>query len=305
MNFKLKKIFCGLLGSAFTLFSTAKAFEYEKKQPCVSVVVPVYNCEKYLDDCINSIRYQSLENIEIICVNDGSKDNSLKILKNHASKDSRIKVIDKENSGVSKTRQAGLNVATGEYVAFVDSDDKISSKAYETAYSKAKKENADIVCFGWKNFASTHNAVFRNNYSPKEKIYDVSKDKNAWKKAKRKRESIYIWNKLYKRSLIQENNISFNSELKIAEDEYFNLSLYPFAKKIVNIPNQFYKYRQNENSTMFKTSLWSIIKNYIKMCSQIFKFYKKNKINFSFMDKVKYLSIYKSEIIPLLKTVFF
>lgn len=304
MNFKFKKTFCNLLGITLSFLSTIKAFENEKNPPFVSVIVPVYNGEKYLNECIESIRNQSLKNIEIICVNDGSKDHSLEILKNHANEDSRIKVIDKENSGVSRTRQMGLDNAHGEYVAFVDADDKIDSVAYEVSYNIVKKENSDIICFGWENFTDTNKDIIRNNHSPKEKIFNISVDKNAWKKAKRQRESIYIWNKLYKRSLIQENKISFNYNLKIAEDEYFNLSIYPFAKKIINISNQFYKYRQNENSTMFKTSPLLIIKNYIKTLSKILKFYEENKINFSFIDKVKYFSIYKSEIIPLIKTIF-
>ena len=99
------------------------AFTHEKifKNPKVSVIIPVYNTEKYLEECLNSVENQTLEDIEIICVNDGSTDKSLEILNNHANKDSRIKVISQENGGLSHARNTGMKIAKGEYITFLDS----------------------------------------------------------------------------------------------------------------------------------------------------------------------------------------
>lgn len=104
--------------------------------PKLSVIVPVYNVEKYLKECINSIINQTLKDIEIICVNDGSTDNSLKILEELSQLDNRIKIINKENGGLASARNAGMKVASGEYYTFIDSDDFIDTNAYETVINK-------------------------------------------------------------------------------------------------------------------------------------------------------------------------
>ncbi len=111
----------------------------------VSVIVPVYNVEKYLEECIESLINQTLTDIEIICINDGSTDNSLKILEELQKKDNRIKIINQKNSGVSSARNNGIENATGEYIGFVDSDDWIDSDYYEKLYNTAKKYNSDIA----------------------------------------------------------------------------------------------------------------------------------------------------------------
>ena len=113
--------------------------------PKVSIIVPVYNVEKYLEKCLDSLVNQSLHDIEIICVNDGSKDDSLDILEKYAKKDSRIKIINKQNQGLSAARNDGLKVAAGEYVGYVDSDDWVDLNFYEKLYESAKKYNAEIA----------------------------------------------------------------------------------------------------------------------------------------------------------------
>ena len=114
----------------------------------VSIIVPVYNVEKYLSKCLESLINQTLKDIEIICVNDGSTDNSLSILKEYANKDSRIKIIDKQNEGVSVARNTGIEVATGEYLIFVDSDDYLVENACEKALNTIEHNNSDICIFG-------------------------------------------------------------------------------------------------------------------------------------------------------------
>ena len=117
------------------------------KQPKISVIIPVYNTEKYLKECLDSIVNQTLKDIEIICVDDGSTDDSLSILQEYAKKDNRIMIIDQKNSGVSSARNSGLDKATGEYLAFVDPDDWIDKDMYEQTIGYMANNDLDIVCF--------------------------------------------------------------------------------------------------------------------------------------------------------------
>ena len=114
-------------------------------KPTVSIIVPIYNVEKYLGRCLDSLLAQTLKNIEIIAVNDGSTDLSLKILKEYSIKDSRIKIINKPNGGVSSARNEGIQLASGEFIGFVDPDDWVDPEMYEDMVNHAKNEKADIV----------------------------------------------------------------------------------------------------------------------------------------------------------------
>ena len=118
-------------------------------QPKVSIIVPIYNVEEYLVKCLDSLVNQTLKEIEIICINDGSTDNSLEILKAYAQKDDRITVINKKNSGVSDARNTGLEMANGEYVMFVDSDDYLEIQTCQSIYEKIKKDNSNLLIFNY------------------------------------------------------------------------------------------------------------------------------------------------------------
>lgn len=120
----------------------------KNNHPLVSILVPVYNVELYLRQCLDSLKKQSLTDIEIICVNDGSTDGSLDILNDYASTDNRIKIINKRNGGLPSARNAGLDAATGEYVGFVDGDDFVEPDMFKKLYLAAKHEKADIVVCG-------------------------------------------------------------------------------------------------------------------------------------------------------------
>ena len=118
--------------------------------PKISVIIPVYNVERYLSECLNSIINQTLKEIEIICVNDGSTDSSLSILKENASKDDRIKIIDKENEGQGYARKVGLDIATGEYILFCDSDDYYAElTVFEELYNCIAEAKTDLVVFNF------------------------------------------------------------------------------------------------------------------------------------------------------------
>lgn len=273
----------------------------EKHQvlPQISVVMPVYNGEKYLRESIESVLNSTFKNLELICVNDGSKDNSLEILKEYSEKDPRLVFISQENHGESVTRQNGLNLARGEYVAFIDQDDKIDPKAYETAYNYIHDTEADIICFGWKNFSDDGSKIIRNDCK-----FDELKIYSDWWEAKKQRPSIYLWNKLYKKSLIVDNNVKFNPNLRICDDEGFNLCVYSQAKKIVNIPYTFYNYRQNGESTMFKMSFTKFVSSYSEMWRYVKEYYREHNIKIGFFKILGYFfSICKGEIWPFIKTL--
>ena len=138
------------------------------QQPKVSVIVPVYNVEKYLERCVNSLKNQTLKEIEIILVDDNSTDSSLEICNKMAAEDSRIKVIHKENEGAGKARNAALLVASGEYIGFADSDDFVEADMYKTLCGKAEKYNSDLVLSGVLfvdgNMFSSEGECIRKNY---------------------------------------------------------------------------------------------------------------------------------------------
>lgn len=270
--------------------------------PKVSIIMPVYNGEKYLREAIESVLNSTLKNIELICVNDGSKDSSLKILKQYVKKDSRIVVINQKNKGEAGARQTGLNAARGEFFANIDPDDRVDPEAYEIAYDYMNKYKADIVVYGWRNFSDDGSQIIRNDFRfDKLKIYE-NKD---WWVAKKYRGSIYSWNKLYRRSFIVNNDISFFVNLKIANDEGFNLCAYSKARRIVCIPHVLHNYRQNLYGAMFNTSIGKLIKNHRKMWKYVNDYYEKHNVEaINTLKKLTYfLSVYRDELWPLAKTL--
>jgi glycosyltransferase involved in cell wall biosynthesis len=125
-----------------------------EREALISVVVPVYNAERYLEPCLNSILSQTYKNLEILCVNDGSTDGSPEILKRIAATDPRVIVLDQENAGVSAARNRGIDAAHGEWITFVDSDDALDERMYQTLYDNAVKEQAEISTFSEETFAA-------------------------------------------------------------------------------------------------------------------------------------------------------
>ena len=297
MNFKKILAFIGsliIVGSFSNCLSVLAQSEDNNETPKVSIIIPVYNSEKYLDQCLKSATNQTLKEIEIICVNDGSKDSSLDILKKYQEQDPRIVIIDKENAGVSAARNDGMNAARGEYIEFLDSDDYIDKETCETAYNVITDKDADILCFGWRNFADNGESTSRKDCTLEREIFD------DWIEAKKERTSMMCWNKLYKKSMLQENHLAFNSDIKIAEDECFNLCVYPFAKRIVHIPITFYNYRVNLSSATKTMSFKFMITNYIKVWKFVDDFYKQHNIQFNVLSRLFYLKIYKEDFLPIL-----
>ena len=203
----------------------------------ISIIVPIYNSEKYLNKCIDSLINQTKKNIEIILVNDGSTDNSEEIIKEY--KDKRIKYYKNKNQGIGKTRNFGIEQATGSYIMFVDSDDYIEKNACEKMYNKAVNENLDVVlCDFYKeydngNIEEIHTNSF-NNSSLKENPNIIT-------------DYLCPWAKIYDRKLIIDNNIKFVENLKY-EDAPFVIKALCTAKKIGKIDECLNYYLIHDNS---------------------------------------------------------
>lgn len=204
--------------------------------PLISIIIPVYKVEKFLATCLDSLCAQTYTNLEIILVDDGSPDNCGKICDEYAQKDARIRVIHQANQGISAARNAGLEIAEGEYVAFVDSDDYIDPDMYEYLYGLISKDNADMaMCNICEDEGSHSTKLLDSPYKliPIQQYFECA----DW---------MFPWNKLYKRMLIGE--LRFDLSVSFGEDELFNFEL---AKKnaLVALGNQAkYHYRCKQNS---------------------------------------------------------
>lgn len=225
--------------------------------------------EKYLPKCLESLIKQTLKDIEIICVNDGSMDNSLAILKEFASKDSRIKIIDNQHQGVAKTRNTGIEQSTGEYIGFVDSDDYIDIDFFEKLYNSATKSNSDIAIASilkHKNFFNIYNAKYT-----KEETAITIQDKIKLCEDK-KHFFFYAWNKIYHSGFIKENNIKF-SEGQIYEDVMFAIKALYYSNKIISVYGTKYHYIEHENSlTKYKDKTGGKEHDLIKAYSELQEF---------------------------------
>ena len=235
----------------------------------LSIIVPVYNVEKYLPKCLESLIKQTLKDIEIICVNDGSMDNSLAILKEFASRDSRIRIIDNQHQGVAKTRNTGIEQSTGEYIGFVDSDDYIDIDFFEKLYNSATKSNSDIAIASilkHKNFFNIYNAKYT-----KEETAITIQDKIKLCEDK-KHFFFYAWNKIYHSGFIKENNIKF-SEGQIYEDVMFAIKALYYSNKIISVYGTKYHYIEHEDSlTKYKDKTGEKEQDLIKAYSELQEF---------------------------------
>lgn len=218
----------------------------------VSIVVPVYNVERYLEKCVESLIKQTLNDIEIILVDDGSKDSSGLICDKLAKKDSRIKVIHKENAGLGLARNSGMELCTGEFIGFVDSDDYVDINMFKTLYDYAQKNNADYVRCENLIVDENDSIVDNSMYALKEGKYEkediiqklvcpmFGKELNEGKEA---HIGISVWRAIYKTKIIKDNNITFPSERKvISEDIPFNLDFLMKAEVAYVVKKQFYYY---------------------------------------------------------------
>lgn len=214
----------------------------KNNNPLVSILVPVYNVELYLRQCLDSLITQTLTDIEIICVNDGSTDGSLDILNDYASTDNRIKIINKRNGGLPSARNAGLDAATGEYVGFVDGDDFVEPDMFKKLYLAAKHEKADIVVCG-------ANCISDDSRVPKWLAESLSPSSNIYKEnlinvlLTVKGVKPFLWRDLVKRELIEKYTIRLDETIVLGEDQAFQFKIFSHASSVVLISDKLYNYR--------------------------------------------------------------
>lgn len=221
------------------------------KSPVISVIIPVYNAEKYLAQCLNSVRNQTIKNIEIICVDDGSADKSPEILKNFAEKDSRIKIIYQKNLFAGAARNNGINAAAGKYLAFWDADDYFEPNALEMMLNKCEKENADLCLCAAYTFEdgsdrrSIDETILKKRFLPKESVFSIeTHPEYIFNVAARA-----PWNKIIRADFIRENRIAFQN-LQNSNDTYFSMICMYYAKRITYTAAPLIHYRVNNSESI-------------------------------------------------------
>ena len=219
--------------------------------PKVSILVPIYNVEKYLQECLESLLNQTLQDIEIICINDGSTDNSLGIIKEYVKKDSRFKLINKTNSGYGNSMNMGLDIATGEYIGILESDDFANPKMYEDLYKLAKKSNLDIIKSDW-NLYWTKGRTIKADAIKKSKCNKVI-NIDRYKEILNIIPS--IWSAIYKREFLTNNNIRFNETAGASyQDTGFAFKVMLTAKSLMLVNDAYVNYRQDNPNSSVKSS---------------------------------------------------
>lgn len=242
----------------------------------ISVVVPVFNSEKYIIKCLESLKEQTFMRAEFIIVNDGSSDNSLGIIQELTKEDNRFVVITQENQGVSAARNRGLREVKGKYLMFVDSDDAlINSDCLEYLYEKMSSTGVDVVAYGSIHTCKNQDSVIQI-VTKEMKIVDLDKDRvEAAKVTINNSNYRYsVWNKIYRTSIIVENKIQFISYSDvISEDKVFNQHYFVFAKKALLLNDVLYKYSVIEESLSHSRKYYDVVKRVEKTIEQATKYY--------------------------------
>ena len=226
----------------------------------LSFIIPIYNSEKYLNSMLNSVKNQTYKNIEIILVNDGSTDNSEKICKEFLKNYNNVKYIYKQNGGVSSARNVGLKHVTGKYVCFLDSDDIIEENYAEILINTMQNNNADFAMAG----IYEHYNESINEYGLKDFCCGTTHNAEFFVKTFNPYWFPVLWNKIYKTSIIKNNNIKFEEKISYDEDTIFNLKYYEHARKICVVPNKLYHYFIRNNNSLTSKGVNKVYENSLK-----------------------------------------
>ena len=267
------------------------------QEPQISIIIPIYNSSPWLRECLDSCINQTFKNIEIICINDGSKDNSLNILFEYQQGDHRIVIIDKYNGGSGDSRNKGLSIAKGQYIMFLDSDDYFSLDACEKCYKSITENNADMAVFGWNNFCDSE-CKQKDRFKNICKDFSLVKEKqiviNDFKNTN-KMDHPYLWTKIYKRDIIDK--VKFLN-FSVIDDATWFLSIYKKVNKIVYNADIICFHRLHDSNISLKRDFFSMWKNFraFIVCSY---FLNKN-YNYPYLDLIKlykhHLGFYKGEV---------
>lgn len=218
-----------------------------EKMSKISVIVPVYNTEKYLSRCIESILVQTYTDFELILINDGSPDNCAQIIEEYAQKDSRIITIHQHNQGLSAARNAGIDIAKGKYITFIDSDDYVYSEYLEQLVSVAERNNADISICGTVRFSDIINPMIKNNFDGEKIITGIQACKFIYDARRKKANYVIACGKLYKKELFSKLRYPVG---KLHEDQFLTYKIMYKARKVVEIGSCLYGYYVNDTGIM-------------------------------------------------------
>lgn len=257
------------------------------REPLVSILIPVYKVEQYLEECLDSLVNQTLKDIEIVCVNDGSPDGSAKILERYKEQDPRIVIVNKENGGLPSARNAGLDVARGKYVGFVDSDDYVEPNMFEKLYETAERENSEIVICGANIFPLNPqpNAWLREVLSPPDKTYrEFTPELIFYEPSSRP----FIWRTFIKRDLIERNHLRLQEDILVGEDNAFQFRIYPLAKGVTLISDKLYDYRWYREGSMMNTGVYNDMSKRVKCHAELVKHIAQKWLETNEMCKMEY-----------------
>ena len=266
--------------------------------PKVSIVVPVYNVEKFLPECLDSIINQTLKDIEVICVNDGSTDSSLDILNSYAQKDSRIIVINKSNSGYGNTMNMGINAAAGEYIGIIESDDFADKHMFEDLYKLAKDNDADIAKSNWYLYWGKHKFSRKNNNISSAKTFKIINSKQD-KDLLRLNPS--VWSAIYKREFLNKFNIRFLETPGASyQDLAFSFKVFALAERVILTDNAYLYYRQDNinSSVKSKTKIYCVCDEYDEIDRFLDK-YPELKFEFRVQEEITRYTGYVSSVLRL------
>lgn len=261
--------------------------EKEGDSPCISVIVPVYNVEKYLNKCIDSILSQKLSNYELLLIDDGSTDSSSEICKTFALQDHRIKYFRKENGGLSDARNFGIERAVAKYIVFIDSDDYIDSDYLASLYTAIVNNDADVAMCGFKFVNDKYDLIDRVAVSDFEEDKKVISGKNLLRNVFKKNGYVFVvvWNKIYKRKLF--DTVKFEKG-RLYEDEYINFKLFWNVQKIALVDKQNYNYVQRNGSIINSKISKKKIIDIFEMYQRRMEFYKLKDDNLYHLANVAY-----------------
>lgn len=231
--------------------------------PKVSIIVPVYNCEKYISECLNSIINQTYKNIEVVIINDGSTDNSERIINEYVTKDARLLYVYQDNGGPSKARNTGILTSTGEYLTFVDSDDTVDKCYVELLVNKMLHTNADLVCCSYTDF-SEYGVLKCIDFN-----FDYSVSVHFVIDMVCKGTGGVMWGKIYRKEIIDKYELKLDKDIFMCEDLVFVLQYVSKSRSFASIEVPLYNYnRCNQYSISSNISI-SYVQNYITVCERI------------------------------------
>lgn len=235
-------------------------------QPKVSIIIPAYNCDKYIGKCIESVKNQTYENIEIVIINDGSTDKTKEVISSYISKDSRIIYIEQKNSGPSTARNNGIDKSTGDYIVFIDSDDTVAINYVDRLLKVMLSEKNDITCCGYRDISIYGNIdcsdfIYETNDIKKQDfLYKVCQGTGG-----------VLWSKIFKKEIINKNNIRMNKDIFMCEDLIFVLQYGSYCNNFGYVDEYLYNYNRLNDYSISSNISKTYLHNYIEVCKDIEK----------------------------------